>query len=315
MGKNARLTREIRKGECRRERRIIHRRSDREILSGARLMSSTMIYLAIFFISAAIPVAYYYIHRKSKHSLDLNERTLLSTNLGFFNGLFAFLLGFAIVTLWTHYIDAEQATVKEAHSLLCLYQFANLLPENGKLRKTIREYETSIIDDEWKEMEQHNRFSDRTRLLYEELWFEVHQLKPRGDVEKMYFASLLESLRALSEHRLQRRYLLDGHLYPLMWVIIIIGSVFSVVGFFYTSTEKELVQLIFDFILISMVLLNVWLISELNTPFGGYVKISPRAFVMVQDRMDMVDSAVERRLRLQEAKREKKRELQQESKP
>ena len=255
-------------------------------------MITAFIYIAIFLISTLIPVSFYFLHRRSEHSLDLHGRTLLATNLGFFNALYAFLLGFAVVTLWTQYINAKDSVVHEAQAINNLYHIAIFLPEADDLRTAIAKYNESLYTDEWPEMDRNRRMSEKSQALFQSIWVQAHRLNPEGDENKLFFSNLLSALQELSEHRMQRLLLLDGHLFPLIWFIIIIGGIFAIVGFYYTSTEKLKIQFLFDFIFISMIFLSIWLISELDSPFTGYVRITPTPFIFISERLKLMDNSV-----------------------
>jgi hypothetical protein len=256
-------------------------------------MIVSIVYIGIFALSALIPYLFYWLHKRSAHPLDMEERSLLSSNLGFFNGLYAFFLGFAIVTLWTSYNTVQDSVGKEAQAINNLYRLALAIPGSEALRENILRYNSSIINDEWKDMDRPGKMNEKTQELYHELWYRVHALEPKSEKDKIFYDKLVDKLQGTSDLRVQRFVSLQGHLYPLLWVIIIVGAIFAIIEFYYLSTGKHGTQLIFDSIMIAMLLLNIWLISELNTPFSGYVKVSPLPFEIVQSRMTIMTDTVE----------------------
>jgi len=267
-------------------------------------MFPTVIYVLVAVVSIIIPIIFYRLHKKSTHPLGLDERALVSTNMGFFNSLYAFLLGFAIVTLWTNFNNAQLLVGNEAQSIKNLYHLALMIPNSEKLRDTIQQYDDSIVADELPEMDRNKYMSEKTQTLFQEIWYRVHKLKAENDIDRTFYDRLTETLCLMSDYRLQRFVHLESHLYPLLWVIIVVGFVFAIIGFYYLNTEKLKIQLIFDSILIAMLLLNIWLILELDSPFSGYLKVSPRAYIVVSKRMRIMSDYMKTFEKLDLAKKE-----------
>ncbi|MDQ7826390.1 MAG: hypothetical protein RDV48_26540 [Candidatus Eremiobacteraeota bacterium] len=251
-------------------------------------MATYAIYLfaAILFISALIPFLFFLIHRRSRIPLDVNERSLLSTSFGFFNALYAFLLSFAVITLWSQVIDAQDDVGREAQTINTMYHLALLIPDSDDLKHALIDYNNCIIDDEWKEMAVHRCISEKTQTAFHNIWYRIHTLPLKSQREILTYQEILEKVEDLSQLRVQRFLLIRGHLYPLIWIIIIVGGICAIVGFYYFGTEKLKIQLIFDFIFIFIMLLTIWLITELNYPYDGWINVSPEPFKVVRDRMN-----------------------------
>ncbi len=182
----------------------------------------------------------------------------------------------------------------EAMSINNLYRLALMIPNTKELRDTIYRYNDSIINDELKDMDKNGTMNEKTQELYQEIWYYVYKIQPRTDHDKTFYDKLVDKLEQLSELRLQRFVYLQSRLYPLLWVIIIVGFLFAIICFYYLNTEKLKIQLIFDSIVIAMILLNIWLISELDTPFSGYLKVSPKAYQVVEHRISIMGDYIKR---------------------
>jgi hypothetical protein len=269
------------------------------------MQSSIVISGIILLVSMVIPLLFYYLHKHSTHELEVSERSLLATNLGFFNALYAFLLGFAVVTLWTQFIKSGDLVIKEATTINNLYRLSLVIPGGEDMRSAILRYNKSVIDDEWPEMDKYNKMSPRTQEIFQEIWFRAHKLKPISDESKLFYSQLVEQLQKLAECRLQRILLIDGHLYPLIWFIIIAGAILAIISFYYISIEKLKIQFIFDSILICMMFLTIWLIAELNTPFSGNVNVTSKPFVITREHLSTVNATLEH-FELQDREKEKR---------
>lgn len=255
-------------------------------------MHSNIIYLVIFGVSALIPFLFFLIHKRFIHPINIQERSLLATNFGFFNALYAFLLGFAVVTLWASFNSAQSSVGSEAQAISSMYRIAIYLPGSEKLRDTIQEYTASILNDEWPAMDIEGRMCEKTQELYQTLWHRVHKYNPRSQKDWSFYNKLLDKLEDVSDFRVHRFLLQDTRLYPPLWFIIVVGAVFAVIGFYYMSAEKLYIQLIFDSIFIAMILLTIWLIVDLDKPFTGNLKVSGKPFEIIQTRMAVMSDHV-----------------------
>jgi hypothetical protein len=72
---------------------------------------------------------------------------------GFFTTLYAFVIGFAIVTLWSAFLTAKTNVTREAESVMIVYRTAKHLPGSGPFCQAVTRYVKTVMDVEWAEME------------------------------------------------------------------------------------------------------------------------------------------------------------------
>jgi hypothetical protein len=101
----------------------------------------------------------------------------------------------------------------------------------------------------------------------------------------MSYSNLGNLLGQVSKLRLARALLIKGNLYPPIWVIIIFGFIGVGYVIFFTNIQQNKVKLVFEFIVVFMVLSCIYFIYDLNTPFSGYINVSPEAFEKVYEIM------------------------------
>ncbi len=67
----------------------------------------------------------------------------------FFTTLYAFVIGFAIVTLWSAFLTAKTNVTREAESMMIVYRTAKHLPGSEPFRQAVASYVKTVIDVEW----------------------------------------------------------------------------------------------------------------------------------------------------------------------
>ncbi len=247
-------------------------------------MSSTVLYVVVALICVAIPFLLHHINKNARHPLDINLRQLFSQNLSYFITIYAFILGFSMITLWGIYQNAETTVTKEAEVALNMYRLSPGLPNSGHFRDLLKEYVKIVKDDEWKEMEK-GTFHPKIDSINDSLWAELNAIKPKAPENFSTYNNLIIMLADMGERRMERLLLLDGSLYTQMWALIYIGGFLSLFGFFFTSTGQAKVQFISDFMMICMIVFTIYLIYELDQPFSGNLHIEPKAFNIVYEKM------------------------------
>jgi hypothetical protein len=247
-------------------------------------MTSTVLYVVVVLVCVAIPFLLHHINKNARHPLDINLRQLISQNLTYFITLYAFILGFSMITLWGIYQNAETTVTKEAELSLNMYRLSPGLPNSGHFRDLLKDYVKIAKEEQWKEMEK-GVSHPQMDSIDDHLWAELNAIKPKSPENFGTYNNLIVMLTDMGECRLERLLLLDGSLYPQMWALIYLGGFLSLFGLFFTSTGQAKVQFISDFMMICMIVLTIYLIYELDTPFSGTLQIEPKAFNIVYEKM------------------------------
>ena len=230
--------------------------------------------IAVFTGTILACVALWKYGKKHPKTLNLNQKNLLATNFGFFATLYTFFLGFAVVTLWGSYNDADSNLTKEAQRLQVSYQLSYLLPNGEGLRTSIKEYISYVVKQEWDQMRA-GKILEPSPPSYERMWNEVKKLKPANPADNVYHIELIDRMIEVSTLRHARLDQTDSHLYPLIWVLIYLGLVFSVLSFYFLKLEHNSADMYFIWSTISMILCLIFLIYELDTPFSGWLHLQP----------------------------------------
>ena len=202
----------------------------------------------------------------------------------FFTSLYAFFLGFAIVTLWSAFLTAQTNVTREADSLMISFRLSKDLPNSKGFREAMADYVKIVVNDEWPRMEK-DSMSEQAHRLFEKVWDQFHELRPQsgGDIDR--YLNISSHLSEASKQRLSRELLVGGNLYPPIWAIIVFGFISVFYGLYFFHINQNMVSLIFDFMALFVLLACIYFIYDISTPFSGYVVVQPQVFKSVHARM------------------------------
>jgi hypothetical protein len=203
----------------------------------------------------------------------------------FFTALYAFFLGFAIVTLWTAYLTAESNVIREADALLVAFRISKDLPNSEPFRQALADYVKSVVDDEWSKMGESSRMSGEAGRRLDVVWDRFHMMKPRDKGDNDLYVGISKSLGEASRQRLSRASLVTGNLYPPVWVIIVFGFIMVLYGLHFHHLQQNAVRIIFDFMVVFMLICCIYFIYDIDTPFSGYITVKPEVFQQILARM------------------------------
>jgi hypothetical protein len=191
----------------------------------------------------------------------------------FFTTLYAFFIGFAMVTLWSAFLTAKADVNREAGSLGIVYRTASNLPGSEAFRQAVADYVKAVIEVEWAEMEKGTMSPEASRR-FEAIWLRFSELAADANKDSELYANLTEADR----QRASRANILQGNLYQPVWVILVFGFVSVCYGLYFINREPTLVSVIYEFMIIFLVLSCVYFVYDINTPFSGFITVKPEAF-------------------------------------
>jgi hypothetical protein len=238
-----------------------------------------MLFSLITVISVVISGILLLIRRKSEGRWRHQEH-IQSSVFEFFTTVYAFFIGFAIVTLWSAFLTAKTNVAQEAESMMIVYRTAKHLPDSEAFRQAVLKYVKTVIDDEWAEMGK-DAMSPEALGHFEDIWTKFYEIKDHDNQTGQLYTNLTEA----SRQRSSRVTALEGNLYSPVWVILIFGFISVVYGLYFINREPTVVSLIYEFMVIFMVLACIYFIYELDTPFSGIINVKPEAFRSVYQRM------------------------------
>lgn len=200
--------------------------------------------------------------------------------------LYAVLLGFVVITVWTNNDAARKTTFQEADALAGVYWISRELPPplGPQLEKQTLEYARTVMDTEWPLMSQHHSSPQATQLVYQ-MRTSVFAVNPVGAQQQVLYEHAVSHLEQLASERRQRLNQVDDEVPGLLWVALIAGGVLTVGFTFLFGLSNTLAHSLMVLSLGGLVVLSLLVIREMNFPFTGVTAVKPTAFDVFLQRL------------------------------
>jgi hypothetical protein len=238
------------------------------------MVEMAMIFSAGFVLVMTLIGAMHYLRRKFPAALTEQQQNTMIGPFSFIATLYAFLIGFVVVTLWHNFTEAGQVIAREAESITVLHRLSDGLPDGHTVQKTLLEYVRSVREDEWPAMAE-GMMSKKTEAVYLRLWEEGRAISPTTVREQVLHSKFVDELSNMSYHRRERIILNERELPRVLWGALLIGGLLLLVGLFFLSISTTGVQVLVDVMVIGMLLIMFYLAVEFSGPFRGDVRVSP----------------------------------------
>ncbi len=206
---------------------------------------------------------------------------LLMTIAGTF---YAVLVAFAVFIVWNDYASTSDVVDREAVTLLDVVRISKAFPAATSLRISdlAERYTADVIQQEWPAMAL-GKSSPTARDLNDQIWSAVTSIKPADAGEQAAYSMLVSRLADFSDARRKRLFDSTSLLSPAIWVILMAGGVTTLGFTFFFGLKNLRAQIIMTAMCVVTVALVLWLISDLDGPFTGHIRITPDSFHAVAD--------------------------------
>jgi len=245
----------------------------------------------IFLVSLAIP-ALLYLLRHFFFCCGKKVRHISGTTFSLFASLYAFFLGFYVVSLWNDFGVAKSVVADEANAIHAAHYYSCEFRDSVAFREALGRYARSVMTEEWAVMNRDLTMNPHTHALYLAVWEAFRALRPENKEDNILYVNLGNQLLESSRQRNARQLLLCGNIYPPVWVIIIFGFFGSCLALFCANPDQEGGQLLMEFVVVFTVLSCIYFIYDISSPFSGIMNIPPDAFRTLLVHMRETDPAV-----------------------
>jgi hypothetical protein len=243
------------------------------------------VFAAILCLALAVPGLLFVLRRRTI-GRQAGPRKLLSSEIfSLFASLYAFFLGFSIVTLWGGFVSAKNVVNAEAGAVVTTARLSVPLDRSAPFRQALGVYVKSVIEDEWPAMDRDDAMSERSSELFADVWSAYYAMKPADKDSWSQYSGVGQSLAEINRQRFSRSQTLSGNLYPPIWLILAFGLVGVFAGLLLTNPEQTTTQVFMEIVVAFMVFSCVYLISDLATPFSGVLSVGPGPFQEVYSRL------------------------------
>jgi hypothetical protein len=230
------------------------------------------IYVFLTIISLVIIRKYYPTHRRKSHN---DIAGFIFATLGV---IYAVILAFTVVVTWGDFDKASEITNKEANFIASLYQNTAPFPAEftRQIDGNLREYVNAIVSDEWQKMAKGKR-SSKVEEIQGKLVRLYSGFQPKNEIQKIFLTESVKKMNEASEMRRLRLVYAATGIHPLLYAILIAGSIITIAFTMLFGTENHVEQLIMTASLAAMIAFALFTVVALDYPFTGTFSIEPDA--------------------------------------
>lgn len=225
-------------------------------------------------IASLLIIRKFYPHNKCKLHNDIAG--FIFATLGV---IYAVLLAFIVVITWQDFDKAENITISEANCIAALYRDATPFPAEFRteLKSELTNYVNAIINEEWQTMAKGQR-SASVQNIQEELWKLYGGFQPKNETQKIFFTESVKKLNLAAEMRRQRIIYASTGINPLLYFVLIFGSLITIAFTMLFGTENIIPHLIMVSLLAAMIAITLFSVIAMDYPFTGDISITPDVF-------------------------------------
>jgi hypothetical protein len=198
--------------------------------------------------------------------------------------LYAVLLGFVVVDAMQHMQDVRGLVSMEASGLANIYLCSEGLPPEKRkiLQNLCREYAQEVIDDEWKTLKE-GKYSQKTFHTVFRIWKEITTFDPTTQREQQLSQQLISEICSMTQNHRTRVISSTRGVAPVMWLVLVIGGLFTLIFTYFFAIENLKVQALMTFLVAMTLSLNIYLVFVFGNPMATDLGIKPGPF-----RLDLV---------------------------
>ncbi|GAA3491036.1 MULTISPECIES: DUF4239 domain-containing protein [Streptomyces] len=195
--------------------------------------------------------------------------------------IYAIVLGLAIAGVWEGRGAAQESVRLEAQALHEVSTRAEVYPAEvrTRIRSDIDAYVSHVVHTEWQHMVDHNEVTDQGDDLLARVRQDVTLYAPKTDLEGQAYQPLVDQVAAADDARDQRAQNTEATMPPIVWFGLITGALITV-GLIFTlqirRTPRELLLAGLFSVMIAFLLFLIW---DLDAPFGHGIAATPDPFV------------------------------------
>jgi hypothetical protein len=183
--------------------------------------------------------------------------------------LFALLVGFIAVEVWSNFDKAKAAVATEASALRAVVLLAGTFPDEQRTRiyALINRHIEESVNKEWPEMaQQRASLSILPTALIEEL-HDTLALKPADDSQRAAQLEMVKALHTALDARRQRIVISESALGTVKWVGILLQGLCTLIAIAMVHSDNRLTCAITLALFATGIALSVLLIAAYSRPF------------------------------------------------
>ena len=207
------------------------------------------------------------------------ENDVVAGTMAIVGVAYAVLIAFIAVATWQAFTDGDKATDVEASHVANMYRDVEGLPKDlaEQIRDHVKGYVDKVINVEWP-AQQRGELSRAGREDVEQIHTLIVSFIPQNPRDTVIQGEFLRVLNELYSSRRTRQLASQNAIPPVIWWIIILGSVGTISYVYLFNVENRRWHMIMTAMVASSMALVIVLVIALDRPFRGELSITTDAY-------------------------------------
>lgn len=197
--------------------------------------------------------------------------------------LFALLVGFIAVEVWSNFDKAKLSVTSEASALRAVALLAEIFPEEQKagIDALIDRHIEEAVDKEWPAMARQDIGLSALPVALTEALQYVLVLKPADDSQRTAQSEMVKALQAALDARRQRIVVSQWNVGTVKWTGILLQGLCTLIGIAMVHSDNRVASAIALTLFATGIALSVLLIAAYSCPFSGAISVGPELLQQV----------------------------------
>ncbi|GHJ34550.1 DUF4239 domain-containing protein [Streptomyces sp. TS71-3] len=195
--------------------------------------------------------------------------------------IYAIVLGLAIAGVWEARSAAQDNTFNEAQALHEVSARAQVYPAavRDRVRSDIDAYVSYVVHTEWRHMEEQQSLSPHGTELLDRVRHDILDREPASEAESQNYQAMADLVATADAARNTRGQSAGPTMPGVVWFGLIAGAVVTVGLMFTLQIRRSARELVLAGTFSALIVFLLFLIWDLDTPFGQGLSATPQPFV------------------------------------
>ena len=244
------------------------------------LLNLPLLRMAVVVFAATYLVAFSIYWVVTRLAVNDRARTFKAVSPGMLTPLgilFALLVGFIAVEVWSNYDKARVAVAAEASALRDMVLLAGTFPEEQKTRiyALVDRHIEVAVNEGWPAMARHRlSLSTLPTSLIEALHVTL-ELKPADDSQRIARSEMGSAIHTAPDARRQRIVISESAVGTVKWAAILLMALCTLVAIAMVHSDNRLACAIAMTLFATGIALSLLLIGAYSRPFTGEISVRP----------------------------------------
>lgn len=253
---------------------------------GGWLLNLPVLWMALVVFTATYLVAagvYFVVTRLAVNERAKSFKAVSAGLLPPLGVLFALLVSFTAIEVWSSFDKAKVAVATEASALRTVVLLARVFPdeERTRINTQVNRYIDDSVNKEWPEMaQQRATLSILPEALIEQL-YDTLTLKPANESQRIAQPEMLKALQSALDARRQRIVISQSTMVTVKWVALILQALCTLIAIAMVHSDNRATCAITLTLFATGIALSMLLITAYTRPFTGEISVGPELLKQV----------------------------------